>query len=253
MMNIRHSTLLALISSALPLCAASVIVNEINAKSSGATPSGDWFELVVVGDGTAGSSVDMRGWRIRIDNNGATQTGYLKLSDHAYWSAVVAGTILTFTEDNAGPSGAATSILGTNQLATLGWAHTNIWAGDATYMDTTWELHDASFPIDHNNSQILIENAAGEPVFGPAGEGHVGYPGGGVNSSEVFKLEADPSPLITLTSPYNDGGTDTFGRPNEWSGGASRQSFAAFVIPEPSTLLPALLSLMLLAVRRPAV
>ena len=53
--------------------AASVIVNEIN--TGGSTMPGDWFELVVVGwDGTAGSTVDLRGWTMRVDNDGSTST-----------------------------------------------------------------------------------------------------------------------------------------------------------------------------------
>lgn len=222
--------------AALPLVApaASVIVNEINA--GGASMPGDWFELVVVGDGTAGSTVDMRGWSMRVDNNGTTNTGFFTLSNDSYWSNVRAGTILTFHEDNTANNGLDSGINITNNFNTLGWAHTNIWVGDSTYVNILAGNYDGNFPIDQNNSQIAIFNASNGLVFGPSGEGQVGYPGSGVSATEIFKLEADPSPSITLTSPYNDGSTSTFGAPNEWNGGASRQSFAAF-IPEPSALL----------------
>lgn len=236
----KHSILPILLASALPVSAASVIVNEINA--GGATVPGDWFELVVVGDGTAGSTVDMRGWTLRIDNNNVTNVGRFVLSNDSYWSNVQAGTILTFHEDNLAGGGVDTQILGTNNFATLGWAHTNIWIGDAIYVDVGGAGYDGSFPIDQNNSQIAIFDSTLSLVFGPAGENHVGYIGSGVSASEVFKLEADPSPSITLGSPYNDGASSTFGAPNQWNSGASSQNFAAFVIPEPASASLFLLS-----------
>lgn len=214
---------------------ASVIVNEINA--GGASVPGDWFELVVVGNGTGGSTVDMRGWEIRIDNDGSLGAGYFKLSNNAYWSNVQAGTILTFHENNAAGGGVDTAILATNQFATLGWAHSNIWVSDGAYVDLTWATHDGDFPMDQDDSQVAIFDALGNLVFGPAGEHHVGYTAGGVNETEIFKLEADPSPSITLTSPYKDGSTSTFGAPNAWSSGTITQNFSAFVfVPEPSSV-----------------
>lgn len=235
-MNARTPiALLVALAFAAPLSAAPVIVNEINAGADGVDR--DWFELVVVGDGTAGSTVDMRGWSLRVDNNGATGAGMITLSQDTYWSNVLAGTILTFIEDDVAPNGTPTSILGTNNFSTLGWAHTNVWAGDVTYVDTAAIDHDPNWPIDQTNTQIAIFDALDAPVFGPAGEGHAGYPGGGVSGTEVFKLEADPSPSIALTSPYNDGATATFGAPNAWSGGATTQSFVAYVIPEPNSAL----------------
>ena len=246
--------LLASVLLALPALApaASVIVNEINA--GGASVPGDWFELVVVGNGTAGSTVDMRGWTLRVDNNGTTNAGRFTLSNAAYWSNVQAGTILTFHEDNAANSGVDTAILATNNFSTLGWAHTNIWVGDSTYVNTSAGDYDGSFPIDQNNSQIAILDSGASVVFGPSGEGQVGYPGSGVSATEIFKLEADPSPSITLTSPYNDGSTSTFGAPNQWTsaGVPTTQSFAAFVVPEPSSFLLGSVGLLGLLRRRRA-
>lgn len=228
--------------------AASVIVNEINA--GGATMPGDWFEIVVVGDGTAGSTVDMRGWTFRVDNNGTLNVGRFTLSNAAYWAAVQAGTILTFHEDNTAGGGLDTGVHLTNRFTTEGWAHTNVWVGDSTYILTTGSGYDGSFPIDQNNSQVAIFDAAATLVFGPAGEGHAGYTGGGVSASEVFKLEADPSPSITLGSPYNDGTSSSFGAPNPWASGASVQNFSAFVVPEPSVAVLGLAGLLGLLRRR---
>lgn len=232
--------LIAGIAVSIPLMASalasSVIVNEINA--GGATVLGDWFELVVVGDGTPSSTVDLRGWTLRVDNNGTTGVGRFTLSENVYWSTVRAGTILTFHENDSANNGVDTAILATNHFSTLGWAHTNIWAGDSTYVNTAAADYDGNFPIDEKNSQVVILDRSQNIVFGPAGEGHVGYGGGGVSASEVFKLEADPSTLVTLTSPYKDGSTHTFGAPNGWttSGFAYTQNFSAFV-PEPSSAL----------------
>ena len=245
------SSLLALAAIACSAHGATVLVNEINCKSTGATPSGDWFEIVVVGNGAAYSTVDMRGWQFRIDNNALPGQGYFKLSNDSYWSNVRAGTIITFCEDETNPTGAATSILGTDNFSTLGWGHTNVFVGDTTYIDTTWALHDPGFPLDQNATQIAIQDSSGTTVFGPAGEGHDGYLGSGVSASEIFKLEENPSPSITLASRYNDGSTDTFGRPNEWTdlGVPNAQSFTAY-IPEPSSALLTLGILPLLGIRR---
>ncbi|WP_035611479.1 PEP-CTERM sorting domain-containing protein [Haloferula sp. BvORR071] len=245
-----HPLLLVALCCALPSVApaASVIVNEINA--GGASMPGDWFEVVVVGNGTAGSTVDMRGWSFRVDNNGTTNTGFFTLSNASYWSAVQAGTILTFHEDNTAAGGLDTGINIVDNFATAGWAHTNIYVGDSTYVNTSAVGYDGSFPMDEKNSQVAILDSFSTLVFGPSGEGQVGYAGSGVSATEIFKLEADPSPLITLTSQYNDGSTSTFGAPNEWSGGASRQSFAAFVVPEPSAFTLAALGLTGLLRRR---
>ncbi|GAA5124167.1 PEP-CTERM sorting domain-containing protein [Luteolibacter yonseiensis] len=244
------SLIVAAISLAAPSLAsgASVIVNEINA--AGTTTPGDWFELVVVGNGTAGSTVDMRGWSVRIDNAGTTNVGFFTLSNASYWSNVLAGTILTFHEDNTAGGGFDSAINTVNNFTTLGWAHTNIYIGDATYVNTSGPGYDGSFPIDQTNTQVAIFDASSALVFGPAGENHVGYVGSGVGSGEIFKLEANPSPSITLTSPYNDGSTSTFGAPNQWSSGANTQDFSAYIVPEPSSALLGCVALLGLARRR---
>lgn len=202
---------------------------------------GDWFELVVVGDGTAGSTVDMRGWEIRIDEDGGTGKGHLKLSDHDYWSNVTAGTILTFieTEDADGQGiDTSTEILKVDNLLTEGWAWTNIYADDPVYIDTDDPDHDPSYPITGDDTQLVIFQSDGTTVvFGPAGEGI--SPSGGVGSREVFKLEADPSSSITETSAsYTDGTSSSFGGPNPWTTNdvSFRQDFSAFVVPEPGTI-----------------
>jgi len=252
---------------------APVILNEYNAVSSdrwldedgltGSTKTDtyfgriegngdDWFELVVVGDGTAGSTVDMRGWELRIDEDGDLAKGHLKLSDNAYWSNVPAGTILTFIEttDAGGAGNTATAINKVDNLATEGWAWTNIYVEDPTYIDMDDPDHDDGYPISGDDSQFVIFQSDGTTVvFGPAGEGV--SPSGGVGSREVMKLEADPSPSILEDSEfYTDGTSSSFGHPNAWTSNDVPvvQDFGAFVVPEPATialLVSGLISLVL--------
>jgi hypothetical protein len=72
--------------------------------------------------------------------------------------------------------------------------------------------------------------------FGPAGEGIA--PNAGVNPTEIFRLEANPSASITANSVYYDDGItlSTFGAPNRWPGG-NVQDFSQLRIPEPATVL----------------
>ncbi len=229
--------------------AASVILNEYN--SGGASDvQGDWFEIVVVGNGSAGDFVNMQGWEFQIDEvgtDGGTPgegpgVGRFQLSGAPYWSAVQAGTIITFHEDNSlAPAGAGrdTSILAVNNFGTQGWAHTNVWVQDPVYINTGFLGHDPSYPINQNGTQITIRRGNSTVEFGPAGEGVV--TGVNVSESEVFKLEANPTIEITRFSPsYNDGSSSTFGAPNTWDTSTpfpKRQDFAAFIIPEPASLL----------------
>ena len=246
---------------------APVILNEYNAVDGGADKwldedgltgstksdtyfdrikgnGGDWFELVVVGDGTAGSVVDMRGWEIDI-NKGVDNKGHLKLSNNAYWSNVQAGTILTFSEtENADgepvgqPADTSTEIHKVNKFDTEGWAWTNIYADDATYIDTADGNHDPGYPISDEDSQFVIYQSDGATVvFGPAGEDV--SPSGGVGTREVMKLEADPSPSITeFSGDYTDGTSSSFGSPNPWTDNSVPfvQDFGAFIVPEPATI-----------------
>ena len=184
--------------------------------------------------------VDMRGWKIEIQEGGAGGgSGSFTLSGNSYWRTVQAGTILTFHENNLATGGRNTSILGVNNFATEGWAHTNIYVGDTNYVVAGGDI---SYPMTENNMGITIRNAASSIIFGPAGEGVFPLSAGvTVGDDEVFKLEGTPSTSITTTSPlYNDGTTSTFGAPNRWSNDTLVQDFSAFiVVPEPASALMA--------------
>ncbi len=225
--------------------AAPVIVNEYNAVREGrwldedgqtaSTASdsffgrvesngGDWFEMVVVGDGTSGSTVDMRGWSIEI-SDGDEGDSKVVLTNDSFWEAVPAGTILTFTQEDTAGGGLDTEIDKENERTTEGWAWSNIHVGDATYVDDG----SSGLPLTTANkdTQITIKDSTNATVFGPAGEGVHGV--SGVSSREVLELQESPSLGITEASAAYEGTTEsTFGAPNTWDGGASVQSFLAF-------------------------
>ncbi len=205
---------------------------------------GSWFELVVVGDGGP-STVDMRGWSIEIANSGLhgfTPVNTLELSQHEYWSAVPAGTILTFIAGNSANGGLDTEINRRDRFATHGDRWTNVWMGDASLLVFTGAGENGytisggkveGIAIDQNNTRFVLKNASGERVFGPAGEGVA--PVAGISSTEIFQLKGNPSPSVTPlldgTSGevgYSDGIGSTFGFPNHWDAGTKVQDFTAF-------------------------
>lgn len=226
---------------------AEVILNEFNAVSEedylangnhdpafGDAPvrgnGGSWVELVIVGSdplsgSPTGTTVDMRGWTLRWQFTKGTSkhkdlepeivTGDLQLSQHSLWANLRSGTILTFTAKNNAAGGMDTKTV--IQPAADDW-HINIWTGDNQFVTELTE----PFMTNHRDWQITILDASGHKVFGPAGEGI--NPNKGVGRDEVCKLEeisvlnVDP-----VTSVYLDGGTSTFGRPNEWAGGQFEQ------------------------------
>jgi len=261
--------------------AGSVIINEYNAVDSGnqldggggSDPywgtavgnGGDWFELVAVGDGTAQSTVDMRGWRIvQYEEGGGTLSieGQIILSNNPYWEMVQAGTILTFHEDDTAGGGLDSHpglLFGTDVFDSQGWGWKNIFTDDASFVEVTDASHDGGFKLNKDDNVFEIYDASGA-LIAAAGEGHEAaygfspdYVGGGVNDEEVFELQADPNPFITAASNYDDSNNSSFGSPNDFSGG-TLQDFSAFVgpnlAPEPSRALLLLLGLSLGLLRR---
>ena len=168
---------------------------------------GDWFELVVTKD-----HQDLRGWELEIVvAGGSPQT--LTLSSDPIWSDLRAGTIITVSEEL--PDDVSYDPVGGDW-----WI--NVQAADGA---SGAYITASDFEVSNSDWQLTIRDASAALVFGPAGEGV--YSGGGVGTSEVFKLEEDPSPYITPFSSYNDGDSSTFGSPNIWSGGALAQDFSA--------------------------
>jgi len=159
---------------------------------------GDWFELVVITD-----HLNMGKWKLDLTEN-KKSLGTLELTNHAIWSDLRAGTIITVAED-------VPSDISYNPAAGDWWI--NVQANDKA---EGLYITAKSFKVTSNNWQLTIRNAAGEKVFGPAGEGVM--PTNGISSTEIFRLEDDPGPNIARDCNDYDDGADfsTFGAPNRW-------------------------------------
>jgi hypothetical protein len=159
---------------------------------------GDWFELVVIKD-----HLDMRKWHLDIFDSGLFDKT-LDLTNHAIWSDLRSGTIITVSES-------VPSDISYNPAAGDWWI--NVQASDTA--DGLY-IEAQSFKVSNNSWQLRIRNAAGTVVFGPAGEGI--SPTSGIGATNIFRLQTDPSASITPTSSkYSDGSNfSTFGSPNRW-------------------------------------
>ena len=217
--------LLAMIPTGVA-CAADVILNEYNAVGStkklednGSDPfwgrvngnGGDWFETVIITD-----HLDMRGWSFWIvdDTDGPDEELFvLTLTDDPIWSDLRQGTILTVSEKLRNNIDQYDPVIG------AWWLNVKSSNGaDGRYITAR------NFKVSNDNWQVTIRDEVNEVIFGPAGEPISAQ---GVSSTEVFKLEEDPSASITPTSAYNDGSSSTFGVANIWKQGADRQDFTA--------------------------
>ncbi|MFP4351404.1 MAG: putative Ig domain-containing protein, partial [Puniceicoccaceae bacterium] len=253
--------LLGLLAGAPITTAAPVIVNEYNAVRDGRwlaedgadgsdasdsffgrieSNGGDWFELVVVGDGTYDSTVDMRGWTIEISDEDEGDTS-VTLANDTFWEAVPAGTILTFIDKTTEDGGLDTAIDTVDERTSEGWAWTNIYVGDATYVDIEASFfadEDFTLTVANKDTQITIKDSSSAIVFGPVGEGANDI--SGVNSREVLELRESPSPSITEASAlYEDTTESTFGAPNSWEDDKDQtvvQSFRSYRTPGPAPI-----------------
>lgn len=178
---------------------------------------GDWIELVVIAD-----HLDIRGWKLDICE-GAVCNDQLVFSNHAVWSDLRAGTIITVAEDEP-------TDLSFNPGGGDWWMNVRAHdAGSGTY------ITDSNFPVNQNDWNLTIRDDTNAVVFGPLGE-HVPVtatcspPQDDVNSGEIFRLEQAPSalvdPCIPTLNDWEDGVISTFGEENQWNGGLASQSFA---------------------------
>ena len=181
---------------------------------------GDWIELVVVGNGTEGSTVNLQGWQIEIsdfDDTGARVTDTLVLSATSpQWAAVPAGTILTFTENNAAAGGFDTGFNLDYQRATAGWTWSNVWMGDTNLISSrVWADSVGLSTLSQNQTQIVLKNSDGVLMQGPCGEGISPAGDGLVTSKKVFALQKDPVPgVVPYDAAYVDSMQSSFGKPN---------------------------------------
>jgi hypothetical protein len=193
---------------------------------------GDWFELVVTED-----NLDVRGWSLQIsdaDNADGIleETDTFTFADSPLLSDLRAGTIITVSEDLADD-------VSYNPAAGDWWINLQANSDDAGAYFTADSQ--SNFGVNNQDWQLLILDDAGEPVFGPAGEGAAGV--GGVGGSEVGELEEDPSASTTPASLYDDGNDSTFGAPNGFDNGfqdfsALRPTFNDNVEPDATVTSP---------------
>lgn len=191
---------------------------------------GAWVEFVVT------QTLDLRGWTLEIESENRFRR--LKFAQHPALAAIPAGTILTLTESKRLTP---TSFNRISLLNLSGFSWSNIWMHDANLIDQNASLHPQSAAIGSNDTRFTWFDDNQALIYGPAGESVAlrdtnGNGRGdeliGVGNTEVFKLEATPSSTtVPLNINHDDGGTSTFGRPNQWNNNASIQSFAAFVTP----------------------
>ncbi|QQE13208.1 PEP-CTERM sorting domain-containing protein [Planctomycetota bacterium] len=198
---------------------------------------GNWFELVVLGDGTTGSTVNLQGatlsW-VEEETNGT-----LTLSNDAFWANLTAGTILTFAENDVITSQAGTDIVNgsdtsLNFASGDNWAH--IYAGDTSLISSFTTNDDGIFSVGNDSWNLTLTDASAATIFGPIGE-DTGGATGGVNSKEVFKYEGQLTVPFDVVN-YNDGSSSSFGQANVWSSGEFSQDFSSFIaVPEPASFL----------------
>ena len=184
---------------------------------------GNWFELVVTHN-----HVDMRGWRLDWTEN-PSDAGTLMLTDDPLWSDLRAGTIITFTELDTAAGGLDTDP-SYDPVADDWWININTLSSAGVpqedYVTTTTNVVGdglGNFSVGNDNWQLTIKDADSNVIFGPGGEGIAGF--SNVSSRDVGKLEENPTSAITPGSNYNDGTSSSFGHPNIWGGGGSRQDF----------------------------
>jgi hypothetical protein len=210
-------------ASAAPL----LILNEWNAvdaaKSLG-DPDGDahfasimgnggpWIELVVVRGG------DLRGCELQWRD--AAGSGVLTFTQDDLWAQVPAGVLLTII-DKPTAAGGLDSDVSLDPKAGDWWI--NLCARDGRYLRAALADGKPGFAVSHDDWQLTIADAAGLVTFGPVGEAAPGWPGSGINSQEVGRLEMDPSDQVTPSQGYNDADSSTFAAPNRWRDPAGDQ------------------------------
>ncbi len=192
----------------------------------------NWIELVVTTD-----HLDIRGWKLRWAENlkftstgqnlwygdGLVNQGIITFSNDARWSNLRAGTILTVIEFDAAGAGFDDDFT-FDPCAGDWWINVHSRNNAALISTVTNVTGDPAGAFSVGNDGWLMEvvNAQGQVVTPACGEGALGYPGGGVASTENCRLEGDPR-LVVDTTMYDDADTSSFGRPNSWTDAVNLQ------------------------------
>ena len=149
---------------------------------------GNWIEVVVITD-----HLDIHGWTLDW-RNADPDSGSVIFGEHAIWSDLRSGTIITIREDDLSPPGYGVLLSDLSYDPQNGdwWIHINV--------DDFTVVSQAGFKIDDDNWQMrildesltIIQDWVGEstPLWGG---------GGGVANDEVGKLEEDPSTAAAMS------------------------------------------------------
>jgi len=156
----------------------SVVINKfLNAGGAG---TGDTVELLVTGDGTAGSTADMRRMLLKdfsasMANDGG---GRYRFNDLAFFSAVKAGTLLVITDGTA-----STDVDAADFVLRLGLLDTTYFTEEAPTSNT----------FDISGTEMIMIKAQDAPAGGVTGAVHSlagGIPGTQFNEAPPKKLLA---------------------------------------------------------------
>ena len=247
-MKISHIVLALSMSFASRVFAGGLIMNEYNAVGSTkylteviGDPDkgvdsyfgrvlgngGNWVELIVTQD-----HLDIRGYKLRWAEtlntatngtdlwfgNGAVEQGIVTFSNNAVWSDMRAGTILTVCEfDASNTAGAKNDDFTFDPCNGDWWINAHTFNNPTYFTTTTNKTLDVpgNFSVGNNGWFMEILDKNNGLVTAGCGEGGPLYGGSGVSSTEVGKLEAQPSADITNAS-FDDGDNSSFGSPNSW-------------------------------------
>ena len=175
---------------------------------------GNWMELVVQRSGT-----DLRGWTVEWQEVSDGTSGSIRLASNSALANLPAGTIITIIERGTAAGGLDTD-LSLNASAGDRWLNLNS-RDPSVVAFTTGSAPDhvsGSFTTSNDDWRMRVRNAAGEVVFGWAGEGSIYYNHGAVGSGDVCRLRTNIDGTVTPCAAYDDTATQsTFGAPNVWT------------------------------------
>lgn len=198
---------------------------------------GDWIELVVTQN-----LASIVGWKVYWENEDTgshSNNGSLTFANHATWTNLKAGTIITLRWNEDSPHPAINTCAGGSSDW---WIRVN--AADTAYITSATFNNGTSlgagFKTDNDCWRGWIADGSDNYVQWWVGEddnecnslpASIIWNGSGVSSREVGKLEANPVGTGgNGNTNYNDGDCSSFGGPNCWNngtGGTQYQSFNA--------------------------
>jgi len=211
----------------------------------------DWIEFVVTVDNLDIRNWEIRWAELGANEangtdiwygDGNVEQGVLKFSDNSIWSNMQAGTIITIVEEdtiyvdttnenrtyNVAP-GSADAVIDMSTDTSFDPVNNDWWINvsvrDESYQSQPLVISthnvlnhsDWDFGVGNDDWEAGVYDAAGNLIWGHVGEDldseHWG--GGGLSSTEVARLEQDPSAASTGAG-FDDANSSSFGMPNRW-------------------------------------